>query len=75
MSILILANPISEYHIVFLEYSIGIVLPTRFLCEIDIFYPSGEPISLQSLRCSPLAVVHYSFVGHFLAFAATSTLE
>ncbi len=42
---------------------------------IDIFYPSGEPISLQSLRCSPLAVVHYSFVGHFLAFAATSTRE
>ena len=26
---------------------------------IDIFYPSGEPISLQSLRCSPFAVVHY----------------
>jgi len=46
-----------------------------FLFVIDIFYLSGEPISLQSLRCSPLAVVHYSFVGHFLAFAATSTRE
>ncbi len=42
---------------------------------IDIFYPSGEPISLRSLRCSPLAVVHYSFVGHCLAAAATSTRE
>jgi len=41
--------------------------------EIDIFYPTGELISLQSLRCSPLAVVHYSFAGHCLAFAATST--
>ena len=38
---------------------------------IDIFYPSGELISLQSLRCNPLAVVHYSFVGHCLAFTAT----
>ena len=42
---------------------------------IGIFYPSGELILLQSLRCSPLAVVYYSFVGHFLAFAATSTRE
>ncbi len=33
---------------------------------IDIFSPSGELISLQSLRCSLLAVVHYSFVGHCL---------
>ncbi len=38
---------------------------------IGIFYPPGEPISLQSLRCSLLAVVHYSFAGHCLAFAAT----
>jgi len=42
---------------------------------IDIFYPTGELISLQSLRCSPLAVDHYSFVGNFLAFAATLTRE
>jgi hypothetical protein len=42
---------------------------------IDIFYPSGEPISLQSLRCSPFAVVHYSFRGHCLTFAATSVRE
>jgi hypothetical protein len=33
---------------------------------IDIFYLSGESISLQSLHCSPLAVVHYSFVGRCL---------
>jgi len=38
--------------------------------NIDIFSPSGELVSLQSLRCSLLAVVHYSFVGHGLAFAA-----
>jgi hypothetical protein len=42
---------------------------------IDIFYPSGELILLQRLRCSPFAVVHYSFMGHFLAAAATSTRE
>ena len=42
---------------------------------IGIFYPAGELISLQRLRCSPLAVVHYSFMGHFLATAAISTRE
>jgi hypothetical protein len=46
-----------------------------FSIKIDIFYPTGEPISLQSLRCSPgrlgrLAVVYYSLVGHFIDFAA-----
>jgi hypothetical protein len=40
---------------------------------IGIFYPSGEPISLHRLRCSPFAVVHYSFMGHFLAAAAILT--
>ena len=40
-----------------------------FLIYIGILYPSGELISLQSLCCSPLAVVHYGFVGHCLAFA------
>jgi len=34
----------------------------------EFFSPSGEPISQQSLRCSPLAVVHYSFAGHCLTF-------
>jgi hypothetical protein len=38
---------------------------------VSIFYPSGEPVSQQSLRCSPgrlgrLAGVHYSFLGHCL---------
>ena len=42
---------------------------------IDIFYPTGKLISLHRLRCSPFAVVHYSFMGHFLAAAATSTRE
>ncbi len=42
---------------------------------IDIFYPSGELILLHRLRFSPFAVVHYSFMGHFLAVAAISTRE
>jgi hypothetical protein len=46
-----------------------------FIYLIGIFYPSGEPISLQRLRCGPFAVVHYSFIGHFLAVAAILTRE
>jgi len=42
---------------------------------IGIFYPLGELISLHRRRCSPFAVVHYSFMGHFLAAAAISTRE
>jgi hypothetical protein len=50
-----------------------------FLNLIGIFYPSGEPISLQQLCCSPgrlgrLAVVHYSFMGRFLALLLTYRL-
>jgi hypothetical protein len=43
-----------------------------FLIIIGIFYPSGEPISLHRLRCSPFAVDNYSFMGCGLAAAATS---
>jgi hypothetical protein len=39
------------------------------------FYPSGELISLQTLRCSPFEVVYYIFMGHCLAFAAISARE
>jgi hypothetical protein len=46
-----------------------------FIQFSGIFYPSGKPISLQQLRCSPFAVVHYSFMGHFLAVAAILTRE
>ncbi len=42
---------------------------------IDIFYPSGEPISQHRLRCSSFAVVHYSFMSHFLAATITSVRE
>ncbi len=42
---------------------------------IEIFYPTGEPISQHRLHCSSFVVVHYSFVGHCLAFAAISTRE
>jgi len=75
MSILIITDSISEYYIVFSNNHLGTAYPIRFLYIVDIFPPSGEPISLQSLRCSPLAVDHYSFVGSILAFAATSTRE
>jgi len=47
----------------------------KFFIFIGIFYPSGEPISPHRLRCSPFAVVHYSFMGHFLAAAAILTRE
>jgi hypothetical protein len=46
-----------------------------FIHFIGIFHPPGEPISLQRLRCSPFAVVYYSFMGHFLAVAAILTRE
>lgn len=41
---------------------------------IGIFYPSGEPISLQRLHRSPgrlgrLVVVHYNFMSYFFAVA------
>ena len=42
---------------------------------ISIFSPVGELILLHRLRCSPFAVVYYSFMGHCLAAAATSTRE
>jgi len=47
----------------------------KFFIFIGIFCPSGEPISPQRLHCSPFAVVHYSFMGHFLAAAAILTRE
>jgi hypothetical protein len=42
---------------------------------VSIFYLTGGPISLQSLRCRPFEVVHYIFMGHCLAFAAISVRE
>jgi hypothetical protein len=42
---------------------------------LDNFHPSGEPILLQRLRCSPLAVYTYSFVSCFLAATAMSARE
>ncbi len=51
------------------------ILAVLFFFTIDIFYPSGEPTSLQSLRCSSFKVVHYIFMSHCLAFAAISARE
>jgi hypothetical protein len=39
----------------------------EFSILIDVFYPSGEPISQHRLRCSPFAVFIYSFMDHCLA--------
>jgi len=33
---------------------------------INIFYPSGEPISRHRLRCSLFDVDYYAFTGRFL---------
>ncbi len=51
------------------------ILAVLFFFTIDIFYPSGEPISQQSLLCSPFEVVYYIIKGHRLAFAAISARE
>ncbi len=66
---------ISEFYIVFSNNHLSRAYSIRSSFIIDIFYPSGELISLQSLHCSPLAVVHYSFGGHFFALAAISVRE
>jgi hypothetical protein len=47
----------------------------KLIIIIDILYPPGAPISPHRLRCSPFAVDIYSFMGHFLVAAATSTRE
>jgi len=46
-----------------------------FLFYVGILYPSGEPILPRLFRCSPFAVVIYSFMGRFLTATATSTRE
>jgi len=60
------------------EIAIEIVCLKVFLI-FGIFYPTGEPILLGGvgwrLRCSPFAVVYYSFMGYFLAVAAILTRE
>ena len=74
MSILITKKSISIiYSILPANHSDNFIFKAIFI--IGIFYPTGELISLQSLRCSPLAVDHYNFVGNLLAFAATLTRE
>jgi hypothetical protein len=44
-----------------------------FLLSVGIFYPSGEPISPQMLRCGPFAVGLPQLHGPRLASAAIST--
>jgi len=73
MSILITSKSISISYIVLPANQFDHTIFNALIIIIDIIYPSGELISLQSLRCSPLAVVHYSFVGHCLAFVATKS--
>jgi len=75
MSIPITNKSISLIHFILPEKQFDNYAFIAINITIDIFYPTGEPISLQSLRCGLLAVVHYSFVGHGLAFAAISTRD
>jgi hypothetical protein len=75
MSILITKNTTTTFYAILAVNQSDNSIPAALIFIIDIFYPSGELISLQSLRCSLLAVVHYSFVGHFLAFTATLARE
>jgi len=63
------------FHATIYEDYLGLAISDVLFFLIDIFYPMGELISLHRLRCSPFAVVHYSFMGHCLAAAATSTRE
>ena len=66
MSIHILTNLISEYSNSLSVCSLSFTFPLQLSFILDIFYLPGEPISLQSLRCSPLEVVHYIFMGYCL---------
>ena len=55
-----------------------IKISKKYFYKHRLFYPSGadptyQPISLHRLRCSPFAVVYYSFMGHFLVVTAIST--
>jgi hypothetical protein len=75
MSILITTETISIIYFIFPENLSDNSVFIGLIIIIDIFYPSGELILLHQLCCSPFAVVHYSFMGHFLAAAAISTRE
>ncbi len=75
MSIFIITKPVLIIYFVLPKNQSGNSDFAGFIFIIDIFYPKGEPISQQSLRCSPFEVVHYIFKGHCLAFAATSARE
>jgi hypothetical protein len=75
MSILITGKPISIVYFILPVSKFDNFAFLGFILIIDIFYPSGEPISLQSLRCGPFEVVYYIFMGHGLAFAAISARE
>jgi len=75
MSILITTKEISKIYFILPANQFDNSLFIGLTIIIDIFYPSGELILPHRLRWSPFAVVHYSFMGHFLAVAATSTRE
>jgi hypothetical protein len=70
-----MTESISEFHTVFFNNHFSKAYFIRYSFIIDIFYPSGELISLQSLHCSLFEVVHYIFKGHCFAFAAISVRE
>jgi hypothetical protein len=86
MSILIITDAISECYIVFSEYSFGHCISYVLFIHNRHFLPFGRAdltwlgwvgigFVVARVRLGRLAVVHYSFMGHFLAAAATSTRE
>jgi hypothetical protein len=54
---------------------LAISLLLSFSNIIDIFYLSGELISLHLLRCGPLVVDDHNFMGRRLSSSAISTRE
>jgi hypothetical protein len=66
---------ISRFYLDIAENSKTVIKEINFYIHQHFSPQWGEPISLQSLRCSPFAVVHYSVRGHCLAFEATLARE
>ncbi len=78
---LIITDAISEIYIVFSEYSFGHLISCVIFIHNRHFLPFGRAdltglgwvrigFVVARVRLGRLAVVHYSFMGHFLAAAA-----
>jgi len=75
MPILFVITAISRSYADIAVNSKKFFLKKDYYLFIGIFSASSEPISPHRRRCSPFAVVYYSFMGYCLAAAAISTRE